>query len=176
MNAERVESILKKFPGPVTIDTSPWRKLFVLFCGAILTAAGVWLVYVGKANWIIWLAMLGFGAGAVILIWSLLPGGRNLGNTVLDGDGFTGGSLMKTQKFRWAETSDFQVTMVVVPSWMVVFNNDQLNKSLIGKINRFICGYGGALSTVAALSADELALLMNRWRELALARSNTPQG
>jgi hypothetical protein len=110
-----------------------------------------------------WAAILFFGTGGIVFCLLLLPGSAYL---KLDPAGFTICSLFRTHSIRWQEVDSFEVARIASRK-MVVFNFSNLHRGpeFARKLASKISGYEGALPETYGLSAEELAAVMNRWRQ-----------
>jgi hypothetical protein len=73
---------------------------------------------------------------------------------------------------RWADTSVFEVALLPVgDTKMIVFDDARTRNSMLGAINAGFAGRSAGLSGSYGLSHDEMAWLLNRWRERALTIS-----
>jgi hypothetical protein len=183
---QQADSILARFPEPVTLYVSRRRKLIglVIFLG--FTAFLAWLVfaeyprtrgYLSRPHdtimsWFSMLVCCAFSIRAVILL--LFPDTASL---MLDADGFRIGHVFHSIRKPWRGVSEFRVG--TTPS-----------RSLIGRRLEQIAyddlaasaERGGA--TVTRILPDlygrprlhgyEFALLMNEWRSRALAQAERP--
>ena len=110
-----------------------------------------------------WAAILFFGAGVIVFCLLLLPGSAYL---ILDPAGFTVCSLFRAHSTRWYEVNSFEVGSIGRHK-LVVFNFSNLHRGqeFARKLSSAIGGYEGALPETYGLAAEELAAMMNDWRQ-----------
>lgn len=110
-----------------------------------------------------WVEILFFGSGAIVFCLLLLPGSAYLR---LDPAGFTSCSLFRPHFTPWCEVDSFAVGTVGIKR-MVVFNFSELHhgQKYLRKVSSGLSGYEGALPDAYGLKAEELAALLNDWRQ-----------
>jgi hypothetical protein len=110
-----------------------------------------------------WAGILFFGAGVIVFCLLLLPGSAYL---KLDPAGFTVCSLFRAHSTRWYEVDSFEVGSIGRHK-LVVFNFSNLHRGqeFARKLSSAIGGYEGAPPETYGLSAQELAAMMNDWRQ-----------
>lgn len=181
MAVNKVDVILARFPGPVTLRVSRLKTL-ALFVGSLaFVVGGIFLIVFAKGDPEAWVAgiasVLFFGACTVIGALMLLPGA---GSLTLDVDGFEVCSLFRRHRIAWPQASLFIVATLALPDnnkRMVGYDDDRL-KGFGAEFSRGTIGRNAALPDTYRLSVEELARLMTEWRERALAqrpRSPVPQ-
>lgn len=113
-----------------------------------------------------WLPALFFGLGVVVFGVILLPNSAYLR---VSQDGFTVCSLFRAHSYRWSDVGPFTVDRIG-PNRMVVFNfSDQYRAlPLARKAASAITGYEGALPDSYGMSLEELACLLNEYRQTKL--------
>jgi hypothetical protein len=148
-------------------------SLYVLGCLGFV-AAGTWIAYTGEelTPAFGWLAVVFFGLCAIVFLVNALPNSSCL---TLTHEGFVVRSLFRSQPLvRWSEVERFEVGSLGGRSRMVVFYFAASFKRKLtgdaagGKIMRLaqrIGGHEGALPDTYGLSAEDLATLMNEWRD-----------
>ena len=164
-----VDFIRGKCPGPVTLTPSRGKKLaalilslgFAAFCGYILHIRFVF-------NWydmmMAWISLAFFSALAVrALILLLLPRAACL---TLDVDGFEVCGVFLCRRTAWQDASGFRVEKTGRDNHPTV-TYDVLTPGTPKATNMLPDNY--------ALSADDLAWLMEQWRHEALACQSLPQ-
>jgi hypothetical protein len=168
-----VDAILARFPGPVTLYPSK-PKLFAIFAlmlGLTFLFAHVAVVrtnFVWYQTGMMALAALIVGFGAVRWAVLLLPGAMSL---TLDADGFECCFLFRRERFRWQDASGFRPQK----------GNEMRKGTKVGAIafdvRPTIAGIQRGTAAKARsslpdnfrLPKDDLVLLMEQWRERALA-------
>jgi hypothetical protein len=174
MAVDKVDVILARFPGPVTLRVSR-LKMLALFAGSLaFVAGGVFLIVFVKGDPEALLAgiasILFFGACAVIGAVMLLPGA---GSLTLDAEGFEVCSLFRRHRIAWPQASRFTVATLALPGKndkrMVGYDVDGL-KGVAAEFSRDAIGRNAALPDTYRLSFEELARLMTGWRQRALAQ------
>jgi hypothetical protein len=173
---EAPELMLQRFPGPVVLRFQRRKTLFLLVVCAIFAALMLRMMLTEPPPGIfvaaiIWFGIIGMAAclppGLYIAIW---------GATLrLDRDGFRVSQLWHNHHTRWAETGPFVVSDVSIlfsPHSMtkVVYDDIANSDSTIGALNTSLSGRNNALPDTYGYSPDDLATLMNGWRERALGQ------
>jgi hypothetical protein len=179
MAVNKVDAILARFPGPVTLRVSR-LKVLALFAGSLaFVVGGVCLIVFVKGDPEARLAgmagVLFFGVCAVIAAVMMLPGA---GSLTLDAEGFEVCSLFRRRRIAWPQASRFTVATLKLPGnndqHMVGYDDDAL-KGFGADFSRDKLGRNAALPDTYRLSHEELARLLTAWRERALAqRSHSP--
>jgi hypothetical protein len=155
-NDSQVDAILKGFPGPVRLTSSPGKWALVLLSCIGFTALGAAMIRDGNiSGWFFGFVTLGIPLAAVML----LPGA---GGLVLDSEGFDRISFYRTERWRWTDT-DFVVAMLPFGQ-MVVYDS----RTPTSGVNTGITGRNAWLPETYGLKPEALAELMTRWRERAL--------
>jgi hypothetical protein len=174
----RVETILARFPGPVTMPVSRIKALGVLLGCVAFVAIGVLILRYGdgEAEEIFgaWLAIVFFGLCAVVAAVMLLPGA---GSLTLAADGFTMCSLFRKAHTPWRQASDFTVARSRDRRMTFVGYEDARASGAAAETSRSLIGRNAALPDTYGLSHEELARLLTQWRALALVeaqRSRAP--
>jgi hypothetical protein len=132
----------------------------LLSCAGLVVGA----LTVRKSDPIIgWVGILLFGSGAIVIGLLLLPGSSYL---KLDSDGFTVCSLYRAHSTSWYEVDSFQVARIVGRKFVVFnFSNLHRGQEFTRKLSSAIAGYDGGLPEIYELSAEQLAAMMNDWRQ-----------
>jgi len=143
----------------------PKRLKYLLFAllSAAFVAGGVLMVRDGQR--LGWFEIFFFGTGLIVFCLLLLPGSAYL---KLDPAGFTFCSLFRPHSMRWYEVDSF-ATGRIGTNKLVVFNFSELHRGQqrLRKISSAISGYEAALPGTYGLKAEDLAALMNDWRQRA---------
>lgn len=145
------------------------RYLLLLLVSGLFTAAGVWLVY-GGYRWLGWACAGFFGLGALVSLVMLLPGCAGLR---LSPEGFE--ILMPFHRSRtgWNEVVEFQVyevgpTKVFLPTKYVGFRYAEGcggKAPRLRKLASSLTGVEGGVPDTYGFAAEDLARLLNTWRE-----------
>jgi hypothetical protein len=171
--AHSAADLLAQFPGPVFIY--PWRRRLLLtvtcFVFFLTICCLLWALSrdSGRASFLglavlFSIAVLMFPRPALI---------------VLDRRGFRVKRIFLTQQFLWNEVNDFRAYRPGIWRWLSREHKDQ-NPSVVFNINRsyisvagLICrgpgGRKGRLWDDYDITVEDLAFLMNEWRELAIS-------
>ncbi len=152
----------------------PKRLKYFLFLLVSAAFAGVGVLMVRGGDRVGWAEIALFGSGAVVFCILLLPGSAYL---KLDADGFTFCSLFRSHRLRWSEVDSFGVADIGVRQ-MVAFNFSPLHRGQerMRKISSAIAGYEGALPDTYGRSAEDLAALLNQWRDRAIPSGLSDSG
>jgi hypothetical protein len=165
--SDAANTILSRFPGPVTLKASRLKW------GAILLGCAVFLCLVdflrGNLGEIeFWICAVVFGAGVVVAVVPFVA--PHYLSLVLDRDGFEWSRPFRSgNRIRWRDATNFQ-------SWQpsasrvktVVFDDAAHNGTTRGSLNKSIAGRNSGMPDTYGLSADDLAYLLNQWRERAM--------
>lgn len=167
----KVDLILARFPGPVTITASRLKLLVALVALLGLLVFSVHLLMEAIDAWsseVLWasacvLVLGGLVASVAIL---LLPGMTGL---TLDVDGFAIGVILRRDRYAWRDVSGFRIEdeYGAAQLRLVVFDL----RATSAHPRR---GATAALPGNYPLSEEDLALLMTQWRERALALPQPP--
>ena len=176
MPATHPGTALAGFSGPVTLSSSRQKGLGLLagalafgLLGAFILAPGPTGLRAQIAGW----AALAFGvAGILVCIAMLMPGGAGL---TLAADGFGVTRFFHTRHTPWILTSEFTIQEVATGHLgyrrrLVVY--ERINQAgAVAAFNRATLGRSTGLPDNYGLPHEELAWMMNRWRERALAQT-----
>ena len=171
----QAETILARFPGPVSLHVKRRRKLVAFALCLGLTVGFAWAVFVAARNsdgWIGFAMFLAlFGALTVrAAIIMLVPG---IGSLRLEADGFSMEYILRTARTSWRDVvSDFRhETMRRARGWLRVVAFEVASASAW---RRDPTRAKRMLPDNFELTLDELAWLMNEWRRRALAQAAGP--
>jgi hypothetical protein len=171
----RVDTILARFPGPVTLYMSRLKRLLMVVIGAPVAVLCAWILFAGHAHLsdrggaavIVGIAMLWAGGTAIAGAFMLRRPG--MGSMTLDLDGFeTSGLYGNVDRIRWRDVTEFELRPFPKfggGSFELVARADLLNAPSVPIWGMLPDNYG--------LTEAEIVRLMNEWRARALAR---PQG
>jgi len=163
--------ILARFPGPVTLTPSRWILWFAPPLMAGFTAFSVYLLLkaIDSGSYQVIYAGLSVVVFAFLTIWTLirlLPGHAGL---ILDAERFRVTNAYTHSAWSWRNVRNFRVEHP---------NDERLPDRVIfdvaGKKPLRGSAGGGSLPEGYRLKLDDLAALMNAWRERALALPRTP--
>lgn len=169
------DSILARYPGPVTLTPSR-LKMFALFAASLAIAAGLlWLLLSVRPDDMEEFEKLALWGGAVFAALCAavfgaltLPGAASL---TLAADGFELCNLYRRTRMPWPDTRAFRVKEFTDADGdtdrQVVF---EVLGAGSGPERRGAKWYDGMLPDNYRLAKDDLARLMNAWRERALAQ------
>ena len=167
MAKDTAADILARFPGPVALASSRTKWLLVLLGCGVFVAIGAAVMPKNEA--MTWFTIAFFGIGVAIALVMLLPGA---GGLTLSREGFEIVSLFRRHFVLWADTTDFVAgTIPMTVKKMVLFNLASAKSKILAQLNVGMMGRNGAIPDTYGMSADELAGLMTRWRERALAQT-----
>jgi hypothetical protein len=171
-DTSQAESILARFPGPVTLHIKRRRK-FVAFALCLgLTLCFAWAVFVAASDsdgWIGFALFLALFAALTVraAILMLVPG---IGSLTLGADGFSMEYILRTARTSWPDVvSDFRdETMRRARGRMRVVAFEVAIASVWGRTPTTATRM---LPDNFELTLDELAWLLNEWRRRALAQA-----
>ena len=146
-----------------------WVMIFLI--SASFVAISVWLGDEMDA-------LTRWGSGGFFALCGLIAVPQMIGvgaRLQLDREGFTCTTLFKSFRRTWVECSEFAPARVG-PNLMVGFSTltDETNHPRGAALARALTGVSGALPDTFGMAADELAELMNLFRQRALAAKDTP--
>jgi hypothetical protein len=182
---ERASNFLLQFPGPLKLRPSKWKWSALLIGTGLVTIGALGQTITSHSTRLSdWFGVAFFGIATVLFAYMLFFAHFEL---TLDANGFgwTGGRL--SERWRWIDVDDFAVVRSLVGGVSgsslrkgVGFNDKRLNNRKTTSI-----AMGEALSEAMrgrnclipdafffssfGLSMEELAFLMSKWRERALA-------
>src|SRR5262245_44857088 len=165
----RVEQILARFPGPVTVRPvlTPTRGSVIAVC--ILIAIGcLWGIWHGtqkvSAAWglAVFAALFAFGAAAAV---HMLRTSR----MTLDREGFEVVDLFRKKRFRWKDVSAFALDYYPRRYLVVAFDDARKGGGILAPVDRALGFHDTILPEQYGLGEKEFAELLNQWRDRALA-------
>lgn len=148
-------------PETVTLYPNRLKWIGVLAGGLVFTGIGLFVMNADD-GFMRWLVVGFFGFVAVAGAITLLP---NAGFLKLDADGFTTRSMFRDSRTRWQDVGAFS-TMSVRGNSFVTY--DKGEDSMIAAVNRMVGDLSNALPDTYGMKAEELAALMERYRQAAL--------
>lgn len=164
--------VLQRFPAGVTLRTPRAKLIFFLVSTFLFgfSLGGVALYsdlgVFGKA--LMWIGAAGCAAAIPAFLLAILRGST----LRLDAQEMQIWQGLKTSRHRWADVSAFSVVDVGSP--MVVFDDDRtMTGGGVAQFNRDMIGRGGGLPDTYGMTPEDLAWLLNEWRERALQASLT---
>jgi hypothetical protein len=169
------DALLARFPGPVSLRSGRKRNLIMAFgsagftfgIGALLQRGDVEL----STRIMLWAGVLLFGGGALLLVVMAFKGA----SLTLSAGELTLTTLRRSQIMRWDDLSDFSVARVPPAGHMMVaFDYAPASGTGLASANRRLIGRNSALPDQFDLAPPELAALLTRWRERALAAASAP--
>jgi hypothetical protein len=165
-----VETILERFPGPVTLYQSR-LKIFIVFAFVLtLTVFAVWVLIPNPNN--SWyeavmsvLSALVAGYIAVRAALMLLLG--KPASLTLDADGFERRFLFRRDRFHWQDVSSFRPQAEDEINWREPIGSITFEVRSANAIPRH---RANALPDNYRLPKDDLVWLLEQWRQQALAQ------
>jgi hypothetical protein len=178
IDMQQVDSILKRYPGPVTLYVSRGRTLVGLALCLGFAAFFAWLLfaddpetrgYISDSYGTImaWTSIVGFGALAIRCVFLLLfPSAASL---TLDAHGFEIGQVFHRIRVPWRGVSDFRVETTHGRGGPLtqIFYEDlgaEAERRGAAKLTRVLPEFYGR----PRLHGHEFARLMNEWRRRVL--------
>ncbi|QDT09442.1 DUF2244 domain-containing protein [Planctomycetes bacterium K23_9] len=152
-------------PEEMTLHPSPKKWAFVFGVGILFCCGGVLLV-IQQPGLMSWLVLAFFGLVAAVGLAMILSRRAHL---TLHADRFEQSVLGRRFRYQWNEVSEFFVWKHQYNS-LVCFDVAK-DKSVLGRMNRGLSGASGSLSDTFGIDAEDLAELMNRFRDRSLMRS-----
>jgi hypothetical protein len=147
---------------PITLNPDPTRSVGLLIVSSLFVAAGIFL---GPEDKLSRLFCVGFfGLCFLVALVRLLPRSSYL---VLTRDGLTIVSLYRKSFVAWKSVRTFvayQVQSNEMVGWTYLPGREE--STIAGRLGRLIgAGVEGALPDTYGMSADDLATLLNHYRE-----------
>jgi hypothetical protein len=147
------------------------RRLIILLAviaGAALAANAAFELRTGVSGpFFAGIGIVFFGGGAIAFSSLLLPKGAYL---KLDSGGFTACWLFRTHRYRWSDVDRFEVRRI---GWreFVGFNlsKEPRSRQSAPRLSWRVVGFDGGVPAYG-MSAQELAALMNEWRQRYASR------
>ena len=169
------EVLLERFPGPVRLSVGRMKFLYLMVGAAIFGGVTFSMIQDDAVGWFaalfLWLGVLGCAVSVPIMAFFLVRGS----SIQLDREGLSIRHGWRRRLLPWGSVDGFQVSVVPGPSDQeVVVYDDVTSGGTSGAINTALTGHNAALPDSYGLSPDELAWLLNQWRERALAKNPTP--
>ena len=158
MPSPDIETIVSRFPGPVTLYPSRKKWLMILFISALFSVGGLFMVR-DQADWG-WGVLIFFGLCTVLSIVVLLPGAAGL---KLDADGFQMTTFFRSRRWRWPDVKGFEAVSIAPHQTMVCFDDLTVASGMAADLSKSLSGHNSALPDNYGLAADELARLMTQW-------------
>jgi hypothetical protein len=172
---EPPQLLLNRFPGPVELHV-PQRKTALLLAGIVIFG-GTCLYYLYRKppgalmSGFLWLCIVALVLLFPFVAYQLIRGA----SLRLEGDGFRIKQPWKWRFVRWRDASAFDVGSTalieqVEGDWstVVTYDDRTVEQSRTNWFSRSILGRNSALSDTYGLSAKDLQMLMNGWRDRAL--------
>ncbi len=156
--------VIQRYPGPVVLLPERRKWQIILAFNMLFVLAGLMMALQGNRHGVY--IALGFGLIAIVPAMVALPGAAKL---VLEHDGFTATSLYRGGKTLWTDVSEFKVATLSPGNHRILVYDDAraaAQSHLMAKTQ--VAGHTSALPDSYGLGADDLAAVMNEWRERAL--------
>ena len=150
-------------PSSIILKPSPGKLARNFILVAACAVLGVFTAASGEK--LGWLLAVFFGLGLLVFPLQMLPGSTYLRLTK---EGFEMSSLYRKRGYRWSDVSGFSVGQVSKGK-MVVFGLSEQFQSLQGlrRASKKITGYEAALPDNYGMRYEDLAALMNQYKEEA---------
>ena len=168
--------MLERFPGPVVLRVAQLKHLFMLVGVAVFGGVSLYAVIHADFDWfetaVMWLC-IALIVGSVPFIVLIMIKGSSLR---LDAEGLRINQSWRSHLVRWKETSTFEVStfaiaMSAASMTLVVFDDAASSGSKLAPANTSLTGRNSGLPDTYGYSHEDLAWLLNRWRDRALAQS-----
>jgi hypothetical protein len=164
------EDLLEQFPGPATLRVGRMKFLYLLVGAAVFGGVTLSMMQDEAVDWFavlfLWLGILGCAVAIPIMAFLLVRGS----SLQLGREGLSIRHGWRRQFLPWADVEGFEVYMVPGSSQqkILVYDDPIGRDSASGAINTALTGHNAALPDNYGLPHDELAWLLNQWRERAL--------
>jgi hypothetical protein len=172
--SDAARAILAKFPGPVTLQPSKEIWAFVFLMGLISAGlSALPLLLPPTGGWDLGLCTtVGFFlvAGVLCLVVSVIALVKV--RMTLDAAGFEMRSIAFTRRKQWKDVRFFSIATIGGVNRVVYV--DSKRHGFWAEVDaRFLGGPNALLVDTFGFTADELAVLINRWRQRALSQSQS---
>jgi len=152
--------MIKENSTPITFRPSKWKTLGLFLISLLFTLAGILMINDGQMMG--WFVSVFFGIGCLVFIAILLPNSSYLR---LSEKGFEMRSLFKSSFTNWNEVDQFEPRYIGVNKMVFFKFNSNYEKSggFKGMVEE-MAKNEGALPDTYGHSAEELAELLNEWK------------
>ena len=137
------------------------RKWILVAVGsAVFVTVGV-AMFIIDGDWIGLLCAAFFGSCAAVSVLQLWKA-----RLVLTSEGFTMDGGFKSRTYRWTDIEEFfpaQISTTTQVGWRFLPHYEE--SSTLRKLNESVAGVEASIGDTFGLGADDLADLMNEWRE-----------
>ncbi|MEL7130687.1 MAG: hypothetical protein AAGK23_14185 [Pseudomonadota bacterium] len=155
-------------PETLTLRGSRLKALGFLMLAAPLFLAGLFMVLSGNNGWVAWASFLFFGACELVFVFQII----NPGQLTLDRHGFKQSLMGRSVTNRWVEVSCFGVYEIkqgfITTNRFVCYDRFEDDGKTLAKINRAMAGASAQLGDTFGMKAEDLAALMNAFRDRAV--------
>ena len=174
-NSDPVGAVLQRFPGPVTLKASRKKWAFMLAGALVIIAFCIYALAFDPGplpasyRVVFWVGLAGF-AFVIPMAIAILVSPR-ASRLVLDRNGFQFVYLFGSSRYLWKHVTDFAVFNISAGQGeigVVEFDDITRLNSNISLLNKSLAGRNYAFADTYGLTAEDLARLMNQWRERAL--------
>ena len=158
---------MKKITEPtLRFNTSKKLMLFYLIGASIFVAFG--RLILANEPIIGWITIIFFGLVGLVGLLGLLPGGRAY--IELSPQGFSTYGMYRKWFFRWSDIQEFKVIKIesktmVGWNYQPGFRAEGLGRETGRKISFTLGGVEAVFPDLYGMKAEDLAALMNEWRE-----------
>ncbi len=158
--------------GPRRIRQS-WAKRLLVLALCLGFAAGCLAVIRHPSTFppaAAWAGLILFGGGGTVFLLLGLTGNAEL---TLDETGFVMASPRRNARYEWRDVTPFSVVRAGPAGHKMVGFSIISRTSLLQSFNQSLLGAGAALPDIYTMRPEDLAALMNAYRDQALRRSGT---
>lgn len=170
------DDLLARFPGPVELRASPRRGLFLLLMSLAFAAVLAWILFFDEgwslsARILLWPGLILFGGGSLLMLAMLV----RRPSLTLSMEGLFLDSLWRRGQMRWTDIGDFAIWYDPVAGTPLVAFDDRTEQGpAVGRFDRAMTGRNASLPDGFGLLPEDLAVLLARWQERALAEGLPP--
>jgi hypothetical protein len=144
----------------LVLRASKLKNLLSALVSCVFIAGGVWLILGGDG--IGWFVAGFFGLCLIVFLVQMLPQSSYLR---LDPEGFEIRTLFQSSRYKWDDVAVFGTKKIGSKMVIFLFSPEYENGKTARGISLAVAGVEGALPDTYGMSAEELANLMNEWRE-----------
>jgi hypothetical protein len=162
--------ILGAYPGPVELRTARLKTLLLMLGAAVFAGVVIWMLLSepreGWRAWLLWSCAVLIALSVPALLVVLVRGG----GLVLTAQGFEIRHVRAPRMSSWQDVGPFEVVRLP-PAFtpLVVYDDAGAADGALARANAALMGRTSGLPDSYGLPHEELAALLNAWRERALS-------
>ena len=146
----------------VTFVASRRKALLVLLLSICLVALGVWLI--PEWPFLGWISVAFFGLGipvSLLMVWS--PNSTYLR---LDEEGFEMGSIVRKQKYKWADVDGFHIGSIYGARMIAIaFNPEYRQQRVARSVAAILSGLEAAIANQYNATLEQILEALTTWKQ-----------